>query len=363
MNKKLLAVAVGAALAASAAVSQADVKVYGVAHVSVDYVDMDLTAPAEVTNPWNVADNSSRFGVKVNEDLGGGWSGLAQYEIFVNNTEALTTNACTNAACTTTTPVDNSVTANRDNWVGIGQKAAGNLLIGRRDSAEKDVGGIADLFTREQLGENRAILNYGGGDTRNNESVSFESAKFGPVSFKLQWFANDSQTNTNNGYNANVKVDTKPVTVGVAYWVTENAGENTDGYRLAVKAPVGPVTLAALYQQANGIGGTVGADRSAYGVGVAFKFLGSNTVKAQYYVADTADNAAPGTENGANQLSVGYDFAFSKSTLVYVTYTKLTNDANTTAWSIGGNGHGEAYASTVAGGEASGLSFGTRIVF
>jgi len=346
MNKKLLAVAVGAALAASAGISQADVKVYGVAHVSVDYVDMDLVAPAEVTNPWNVADNSSRFGIKVSEDLGGGFTGLAQFEIFVDNTDTTTVNS------------------NRDNWVGIGQKAAGNLLIGRRDSAEKDVGGIADLFTREQLGESRAITNYGGGDARNNESVSFESAKFGPVSFKLQWFANDSQTNTNNGYNANVKVDMKPVTVGVAYWKTEaTPTEDTDGYRLAVKAPVGPVTLAALYQQVNSIGGVVGADRSAYGLGVAFKFLGSNTVKAQYYVADTADNAAPGTENGANQLSVGYDFAFSKSTLVYVTYTKLTNDANTAAWSIGGNGHGEAYASTVNGGEASGLSFGTRIVF
>src|SRR3970282_1364358 len=81
MNKKLLAVAVGAALAASAAVSQADVKVYGIAHVSVDYVDIDLVAPAEATNPCNVANNSSRFGVKVNEDLGGGWSGLAQYEL------------------------------------------------------------------------------------------------------------------------------------------------------------------------------------------------------------------------------------------------------------------------------------------
>src|SRR4030067_631769 len=159
INKKLLAVGVGAALAASAGISQADVKVYGVAHVSVDYVDMDLVAPAEVTNPWNVADNSSRFGIKVSEDLGGGFTGLAQFEIFVDNTDTTTVNS------------------NRDNWVGIGQKAAGNLLIGRRDSAEKDVGGIADLFTREQLGESRAITNYGGGDARNNESVSFESAK------------------------------------------------------------------------------------------------------------------------------------------------------------------------------------------
>ena len=343
MNKKLLAVAVGAALAASAGISQADVKVYGVAHVSVDYVDRDMTAPAEVTNPWNVADNSSRFGIKAKEDLGGGWAGLAQFEIFVDNTESALT-----------------VNANRNNFVGIGHKAAGDLLLGRMDSAQKDVGGIADLFFREQMGESRSIINYGGADGRNNESVTFNSAKFGPVSFKLQWYANDSTTNTNNGYNANVKVALKPVTFGVSYYKNEaTPAEDTDGYRLAVKAPVGPVTLAALYQQVNSIGGTAGADRSAYGVGVAFKFLGSNTVKAQYYVADAADNAT--IDNGANQVSVGYDFAFSKTTVVYATYAKVSNDTAGT-FGIGGNGHGEAYA-PIAGGEASTLSFGTRVAF
>lgn len=347
MNKKLLTVAIGAALAASVSVAQADVTVYGVAHVSVDYVDMDLTAPAEVTNPWNVSNNSSRFGIKASEDLGGGFKGLAQFEIFVDVTEAAQT-----------------VNANRDNYVGLGHMAAGNLLLGRRDSAQKDVGGIADLFYREQLGESRAIINYGNADARNNESVSFESAAFGPVSFKLQWFGTDSQTATNNGYNANVKLNIKPVTAGLAYWVNEGTGanvENTDGYRIAVKGDIGPVTVAGLYQQVNGIGGVNGADRSAYGVGAAFKFAGNNTVKAQYYVADAADNAV--ADNGANQVSVGFDHAFSKNTVVYVTYAKVTNDDGTAAFSLGGHGHGETYTATVNGGEAGGLSLGTRMTF
>jgi predicted porin len=345
MNKKLLTVAIGAALGAVTAVAQADVKVYGVAHVSVDHVDADTTPATEITNPWNVADNSSRFGIKVSEDLGGGFTGLAQFEIFVDNTEAA-----------------QAINTNRDNWVGVGHKAAGNLLLGRRDSAEKDVGGIADLFFREQLGEGRAITNYGGGDARNNESVTFESASFGPVSFKVQWFANDSQTNTNNGFNANVKADiVKIVTIGAAYWQTENAAEATTGYRAAVKGVIGPVTLTGLYQNVEGIGGTVGADRSAYGVGVAFKFLKSNTVKAQYYVADDLDSTA--AEDGANMYAVGYDYAFSKNTVVYVAYAKTTNDDGGTTFGIGGNGHGEAYTTNIAGGEVSGFSLGTRVAF
>lgn len=347
MNKKLLTAAVGAALAASSAIAAADVKVYGVAHVSVDHVDADRTAATEFTNPWNVADNSSRFGIKASEDLGGGFKGLAQFEIFVDNTESALT-----------------VNANRDNWVGLGHMAAGNLLLGRRDSAQKDVGGIADLFFREQIGESRQIINYGSAtgrpDERNNESVSFESAKFGPVAFKVQWYANDSQTNTNNGFNANVKFDMKPVTAGAAYWQAENAAEATTGYRVAVKGVIGPVTLAGLYQNVEGISGTVNADRSAYGVGVAFKFLGKNTVKAQYYVADDVGSTA---DSGANMYALGYDFAFSKTTVVYLAYAKLTNGDAVQSFTLGGNGHGESYATDVNGGEVSGFSLGTRVAF
>jgi predicted porin len=369
MNKKLLAVAVGAALAASAAVSQADVKVYGVAHVSVDRVDADRTAGSEYTNDWNVADNSSRFGIKVSEDLGGGFTGLAQFEIFVDNTDTATASSttCTVLPCTPT--ITSSVNANRDNFVGIGHKAAGNLLFGRRDTAMKDVGGIADLFYREQIGESRQIIHTGNGapDARSNESVTFESAKFGPVSFKLQWFTEDSQTATyNNGFNANVRVDIKPVVIGVAYYVTEGTGasvEDTDGYRVAVKGDIGPVTLTGLYQQINAIGGVSGADASSYGVGAAFKFLGKNTVKAQYYVTNSLDNALPGIENGANMWAVGYDYNFSKTTVVYLAYAKLTNDASISGFVLGGNGHGETYATNVLGGEISGFSLGTRVAF
>jgi predicted porin len=340
MKKKLLAVAVGATLAASVGVTQAtEVTVYGMAHVSVDYIDADRTPATDITNNLNVADNSSRFGVKAKEDLGGGWAGLAQFEIFVDNTEAA-----------------KDVNSNRDNFVGIEQKSIGKLLLGRRDSAVKDVGGIADLFYREQIGENRAIVNYAGMDSRNNESATYESAKFGPVTVKLQWVGNDSATNTNTGWNANVRGTFGPVTAGLAYYVAEATGENTDGYRLALAGNIGPVKLTGLYQAANF---ATNNSRAAYGVGAAWKF-GNNTLKAQYYVADTAD---VGTDNGANMYAIGYDYGFSKTTVVYAVYGSTSNDANTTSFGIGGNGHGEAYTTDVAGGSVSAFSIGTRMSF
>jgi len=84
-----------------------------------------------------------------------------------------------------------------------------------------------------------------------------------------------------------------------------------------------------------------------------------NTIKAQYYVTSALDSSV--VDDGANQLSVSYDYNFSKTTVVYVSYAKVSNDTAGT-FSIGGNGHGETYT-PIAGGEASGFSFGTRIAF
>jgi predicted porin len=80
MKKSTLALAVAAALATSAAV--ADTTLYGSARVSIDYEDID-----NGTSTWDVRNNSSRLGVRGEEDLGGGLSAIYQYEFGVDMTE------------------------------------------------------------------------------------------------------------------------------------------------------------------------------------------------------------------------------------------------------------------------------------
>ncbi len=63
MKMKLIAVAVGAALAVPA-VAMADVTVYGRAHVSVDFLD-DGADYSET----NLSSNSSRHGLKGNHEI------------------------------------------------------------------------------------------------------------------------------------------------------------------------------------------------------------------------------------------------------------------------------------------------------
>ena len=78
MNKKLIAIAVVAAMAPAAAMAEATV--YGRIHASIDSV----SGIAAEKNNLSVNDNSSRFGVKGSQALDGGLTALYQIESGVN---------------------------------------------------------------------------------------------------------------------------------------------------------------------------------------------------------------------------------------------------------------------------------------
>lgn len=366
MNKKLLVAAIGAAIAAGPMMAaQAEVKLYGHAHMSLDNLDRDVSGdPGE----WFVSDNASRFGIRASEDLGGGLKGVAQYEFLlgrVSGTDSVTQNAQGFDRAT------GNLVTNRDNYVGL-EGGFGRIVYGQIDSASKDVGGIADFFYREQLGEGRAITNVDGGmDRRIQSGIHYLSPDFGGVTFKLQYGVEDNFANDLTEMSANVRYTAGPLSAGVSYLNSENCTlvaltqvctaslEDTTGYRLAAKYDVGGgFTVAGLWQSVSDIGGVSGRDRDVLGLGASFK-SGNNIFKAQWIQADATDDAA--VDNGADQLSIGWDHLFSKTVKGYITYAKTSNDDAGT-FGIGGNGHGEL-ATPPAGGDASGFSVGTIIDF
>ena len=75
MNRKLLALAVTAALAAPMA-AQAAPTVYGQLNLSIDMVDAESLG----VDAWEVNSNSSRLGVKGEEALGNGYSAVYKAE-------------------------------------------------------------------------------------------------------------------------------------------------------------------------------------------------------------------------------------------------------------------------------------------
>jgi len=351
MKKKALIAAVGAALVAGPIAAQAAATVYGHAHWSFDALTADRSGTGIEDSSNQVVSNSSRFGITGSEDLGGGLKAEAKYELlFVGND--------------TTSGI---VTTNRDQYLGLAG-GFGAIRLGVIDSATKDVGGVADLFYREQLGESRAIINSNGNamDNRVQNGVHYFSPSLGGFVIKAQYGYDTEQTigaatNDITRMSLGVKGKIAMVTLGVAYTGVARgaAGANdTTGYRAAAKATFGPIDVAALYQSVSDIGGTASNDQDAYGAGVGFKF-GNNYIKGQYYATNDLGNIS---NSAGSQISVGYDYIFSKTTLVYVTYAKVDSDG-TVFYSVGGNGHGTSATPNVSGGSASGISVGMIMNF
>ncbi|MEZ5599618.1 MAG: porin [Candidatus Competibacteraceae bacterium] len=138
MKKSAIALAVAAALVGSSAF--ADTTLYGSARVSVDYTDLDTTYTGERAadgsliplvkgfTAWDVVNNSSRLGVRGEEDLGGGLSAIYQYEFGVDPTEGGNWNS------------------NRPKWVGLKGTSWGSVTLGTQWTPYYNVLGVADIF-------------------------------------------------------------------------------------------------------------------------------------------------------------------------------------------------------------------------
>lgn len=231
MNKKLLTLAVAAALA-TPAIASAEAIMYGRMHVSIDYVDVtNAIAPAANFNPngpaywarngaflqdrngfmpvvpgvpgqpgavrvapqqvgggadftgWGMTNGyiprnapvtgsgggrSSRLGVKGNEDLGNGLKAIYQIEFGINVTD--TNNDLDNNA--------DSITM-RNTFVGLGGDW-GSFLIGRHDTPLKMSTGKLDLFA-DTLADNNTTVGFN--DIRADNIVAYISPSFSGFNF------------------------------------------------------------------------------------------------------------------------------------------------------------------------------------
>ena len=82
MNKKLVAVAVAAVLAAplAAQAQTANVTLYGRLNITLEYIDANGSNPSV----QRVSSNSSRLGVRGTESLGGGLNAIFQIESSIS---------------------------------------------------------------------------------------------------------------------------------------------------------------------------------------------------------------------------------------------------------------------------------------
>jgi predicted porin len=366
MQKKIIALAIAAAVSAPAFADNSNVTIYGVANVSYD-----MTQSGAVGNGFSsnkVSSNTSRIGFKGNEDLGDGLSAIWQIETLVqiDGTPATATNGANQFG-------------GRNTFAGLSSASAGTVLLGRHDTPYNLSNRKYDLFT-DGLADNRSIM--GGGTNaaasfngRQPNVLAYISPAMGGLTGAIAYVAGaENQTlaaetkgsawslaalygngpiSANFGYEEH-KAGSAPGTLGLGAGLKETAWTISGGYKVEA------FEVNGVYEKTSD-NFTAGANtfgHRAYYLSGKYNF-GSNAVKLAY--ANAGSNATANTD--ANQVTVGFDHSLSKRTTVYALYTKLSNGA-AGSYALSGNGTGApAAAVSGVGGKPSAFSFGMKHTF
>lgn len=385
MQKKLIAIAVAAALAPAVAMADtSNVSVYGVAHLSVDSVSGNATQVALKRTAVN--SNSSRLGVKGSEDLGSGLKAVFQFESGVNATGGA---GVTDGNGLTTTGT--LFTGSRDAFAGLSGDF-GTLTFGRQALANQwvydsnyfaDQLGNAAIFADARQGgrangmiiyKTNAMSGFTGsvsyipGSSLSSASPLLSTATSTPVTgcvvTSIVTGTGDIDTVSNtvsgcnisgpvtgaavgtsgkNSYGAKLAYAANGISANFTYFnlSTKNMGTNVETTNKPMTASVGydfgNGTVSGQYVRDKSEVGATSTTQNIYNLGGKFK-LGNGAIKAQYsHATDTTSAAA----NGANMYAIGYDYSLSKRTTAYASYAKTSNH-NGGTFDVDSYGHGIA---------------------
>ncbi len=324
MNKKLLVIAVSAALVAPAATMAADAFVYGHAQVEVASYSEDSTGSGK--DGVLVEDNArGRFGVKASEDLGNGLKAIAQFEWKVDTTDNNV------GKCSTTATIDETVTGIDANGDGDTTDTEAKVGCSSSFSLSGRVSqvGLTGGFGTFVLGNLKSPYKYTGG------------VKYDPfVATSLQARRNGGMTGGALGHNGFVNdliayaSPKGPVTASVGYGPSEDDGLVV----LDVKYSQGGIEAFVAYLDAGDrpSGGVAGddSDYTATKVGGQWK-SGAHKISAQYEMTEVTD--AAGASIDPTVLFLGYQMKMGKNTfaLQYGDTDHDTSADNTTYVALG----------------------------
>ena len=390
MQKKIIALAIAAAISAPAFADTSNVTVYGVMDVSYDSIrtgtsTQPVAAPVAGVTSNRVSSNTSRLGLKGSEDLGDGLSAVWQIESLVSP----------GAVGSAGTGI-----GGRNTFLGLSSASAGTVLMGRHDTPYKIATRAYDLFG-DGIADNRSLMGgqaavfkaavapavgaaYVSGsaaasfDGRQDQVVAYISPKLGGVATLAVGYVNLAPLD-------NVATQAKNSAVSVAGMFDIGSGF---GAALAYEAHdfgAAGVT-AATKEKATKIGASYTMDainvnfayektsdnltaltaankngHSDYYLSGKYSLTANDAIKLAYTKANTI-NGLTGTD--AKQVTIGYDHVLSKRTSVYALYTKLSN-GTAASYVLGSGTSSVGGATTIAGAGASpsALAFGMKHTF
>ena len=315
MNKRFLAIAIAASLAAPLTVMAEGAEIYGLAHVGVTQNSGD-----DSTDNVTVDSGNSRIGIKGSEDLGGGMKAVYKMEWQVDLPSGSVAN----------------MTA-RNQFVGL-SGGMGTVLLGTHDTAVKMVQGKFDMFV-----DGIADMNRNGmidGDLRSGNVIGYFSPKMGGMQMVAMLIpgeengnvAANENTGIADGYSVSFVYEAGPVYVGLG---VEGGDLINDQTRLVATYNMDALTVGFLYNVTDTQASTTDEDENGLGVNAAYAF-GDNAVKFQYL--DVSDNIG-GATTGATRIdettmTLGYDMNLSARTTAFALY-RAFSEADITNIGVG----------------------------
>jgi predicted porin len=283
-----------AVLLASAACAEVDV--YGMLNVTLQNSDEAAGEQVELQS------NSSRVGVKGEEQLNGSLKAIYQFEWEVDfDGES----------------GDDNISA-RDQFVGL-EGGFGTVKVGRHDTALKEAQGDFDVFD-DLEGDISKTFN---GENRLKDYIGYTTPTFAEAfSVTVNFFPGEDPAAGNDGVADGTSVSLVYETDFLYAAVAQDRdldGEGVDTTRVVGGYTIGPAQVMLLYQRTDG--GVV--DDDGFGGSIAWTF-GKNTAKLQYLDSDIwrVDPQLDPLDNLLESLlSVGLDHELGENTKLFGFYT------------------------------------------
>jgi len=257
MNKKLIALAVAATVAAPVSATYAASGVYFSLRDHLVISDNAKTS-AKVSN------SSSRIGAKMTEDLGNGLKGFGRYEIKVD------------------TATSGGVTGGRLGYVGI-SGAFGAISLGQQWSPYYNAIGAFDIFEAVGANDYQGPFRIGQALIYTAPSSDLFSGQLGLVMNGYDATVANDQTGVDQ-VNAGVQFNFGPASLGLGY-ISDQVTDNNDLFGATLSLSFGAATIninGESRQQA------VGSDIKTYAVVGEYK-VGKTRYRAGYSTNDATN--------------------------------------------------------------------------
>ena len=310
MKKSLIALAVLAA--SGAAMAQSSVTLYGIADVWFGSLkdETSATNTQRQTKLDSGGVNTSRWGLKGSEDLGGGLKANFQLEQGFSIDDG-TAKSTSNLKGTTT-----GTAFARQAWVGL-SGSFGAVKLGHTTTALDDINGASHAVFDSALSPHQ-IFRSDDFNARPSNVIHYATPNFSGFTAAVSYALGEDKDATNNASKStafNVRYAAGPLDVQLGYQ-SDDVNTNAQAAKFTVLGAsynFGVATLKGNYGMVDNLKGVANDDFKDWQLGVDVPVSSALTLSASYGKS-TADLA---TSKDAKSFGIGAAYSLSKRTTVY----------------------------------------------